>query len=64
MKLFLILITLILVSCDPKEKTATQSNLAPEDCETKAEKKIEIKENEVILGNPSTGCSLDEAKAP
>jgi hypothetical protein len=67
MKFLLLSFFLITLSCQKKEVepaavSAVPSGIIEEDCDTKAKKKIEIKEETIDLTKGTEGCSIDEMK--
>ncbi len=65
---FLLSLSVLLMSCNSATTTETQTPSLTkaevkkeEDCDDKAKKPIEIKEDSISLSG-NTGCSLDEAK--
>ncbi len=72
-KYFLVSLLVIFVSCFSENDVSSKSSkvmnkvetnlpkeIAEEDCDDKAEKEIEIKEETISLTGGDTGCSLDE----
>lgn len=67
MKFLMMLLLLTSFACNSKQAAAPAATAADagkeEDCDTKAQQKVEITEESISLTNPDAGCSLEEAPA-
>ncbi len=70
MKFLMMLLLLTSFACNPKQDATPAAATAAaldsgkeEDCDTKAQQKVEITEESISLTNPDAGCSLEDAPA-